>query len=52
MLLITTGNITDKIEIPIIDVIGIFVLIPIHIYFDLMSGFIQAFVFMLLTMVY
>jgi F0F1-type ATP synthase membrane subunit a len=27
-------------------------LIPLHMYFDLLSGIIQAFVFMLLTMVY
>jgi F0F1-type ATP synthase membrane subunit a len=34
------------------DVLGAVLLIPLHMYFDLLSGIIQAFVFMLLTMVY
>ncbi|GMO16872.1 MAG: F0F1 ATP synthase subunit A [Mycoplasmoidaceae bacterium] len=53
MLLVSTDSaMNNMLTFKFFNIIGVFVLLPIHIYFDLLSGFIQAFVFMLLTMVY
>ncbi len=53
MLLFSTDSAMDAmLPFKFFNVIGVFALLPIHIYFDLLSGVIQALVFMLLTMVY
>ncbi len=53
MLLFSTDSAMDAmLPFKFFNIIGVFVLLPIHIYFDLLSGVIQALVFMLLTMVY
>jgi F0F1-type ATP synthase membrane subunit a len=53
MLLISTDNAMDAmLPFKFFNIIGVFALLPIHIYFDLVSGVIQTLVFMLLTMVY
>jgi len=53
MVLASTQAAVDSImPFDFINIIGIFALIPLHLYFDLLSGFIQTFVFVLLTLVY
>jgi F0F1-type ATP synthase membrane subunit a len=53
MVLGGTGNISSQIPfLRLFDLFGAIVLVPLHAYFDILSGFIQAFVFTLLTMVY
>jgi F0F1-type ATP synthase membrane subunit a len=53
MLFFSTDSAMDAmLPFKFFNVIGVFALLPIHIYFDLLSGVIQALVFMLLTMVY
>jgi F0F1-type ATP synthase membrane subunit a len=36
----------------LINVFGLIALIPMHLYFDILSGVIQTLVFVLLTMIY
>jgi len=53
MVLSSTENLTNNmLPYNIFNVLGVFVLVPLHLYFDLLSGLIQTFVFMLLTLVY
>jgi F0F1-type ATP synthase membrane subunit a len=53
MLLVSTDSAMDAmLPFKFFNIIGVFVLLPVHIYFDLLSGVIQTLVFMLLTMVY
>jgi len=53
MVLSSTESLTNNmVPYNIFNILGVFVLIPLHLYFDLLSGFIQTFVFMLLTLVY
>jgi F-type H+-transporting ATPase subunit a len=48
----TNSAMNSMLPFQFFNVLGVFVLVPLHIYFDLLSGLIQAFVFLLLTMVY
>jgi len=53
MVLLSTQNLTNSMApYNMFNILGVFVLIPLHLYFDLLSGFIQTFVFVLLTLVY
>jgi F0F1-type ATP synthase membrane subunit a len=53
MILMGTSGILDNVlPFKFINIFGIFALLPLHLYFDILSGLIQTLVFVLLTMIY
>jgi F-type H+-transporting ATPase subunit a len=53
MVLSATSSTVDSIlPFEFFDFFGLFALLPLHLYFDILSGVIQTLVFCLLTMVY